>query len=230
LKELAIFRYHFEPTLKQLFKHWIELELRPSSFNVNTIGQSISNEMAEFLKFAATQLLTIPNVTTANFRVYSRSVTSKVPLKFSSTFPSFQLRFEASGQMTIPCVKLSKVGVLGLNNDVAVMTNGQCGGRTMYMVRYQSNDNIVNKLNSLSITRCDSLSCVTHFDPTNCYSLQSDHLKQLAIVCPNIHTLNLQSCSDCLGNLQGLQAHCHNLQALKLFYVPFSPAVNRGKY
>ena len=57
--------------------------------------------------------------------------------------------------MISPCVKLSDFGVLGLNNDVAVITDCQYGGRTMYMVRYQSDDNIANKLNSLpDFTNC----------------------------------------------------------------------------
>jgi len=118
-----------------------------------------------------------------------------------------------------PCVKLSDFGVLGLNNDVAVITDCQYGARTMYMVRYQDDIIIANKLNSLPITRCDNLSCVTHFNSSNCSSLYSGHLEQLAITCPNIQGLNLQNCGDCLESLQGLQAvasQCHNLQGLNL--------------
>jgi len=122
--------------------------------------------------------------------------------------------------MTTPCVKLSEFGVLGLNNDVAVMTDCQYGGRAMYMVTYQSHhDDIVNKLDSLPITRCDNLNCITHFDLTGCSSLHSEHLEQLAIVCPDLQRLNLQKCNHCLKSIQGLQtiaSHCHNLQGLSL--------------
>ena len=126
--------------------------------------------------------------------------------------------------MTTPGFELSDFGMLGLNNDVAVMTDCQYGGRAMYMVRYLHNDDVRN-LNSLPITRCDNLTCVTHFDLTNCPSLQSCHLEQLVIVCPNIQGLNLENCYDCLESLQGLRAvasHCHKLQGLNLLGIHLS--------
>jgi len=70
--------------------------------------------------------------------------------------------------VTTPSVKFSDFGILGLTNDVEVMIDCQFGARTMYMVRYQSDDDIVNELCSLPITKYNKLSCVTHFDFTNC--------------------------------------------------------------
>ena len=168
----------------------------------------------------ATQLTTIPAGNSGNFKAYNRS--SIFPLNCSS-LPYFQLQFEASGKVTTPGFKFSDFGMLGLNNDVSVMSDCQYGGRTMYMVRYLTDDD-GNNLNSLTITTCDNLTCVTHFDLTNCSSLQSCHLEQLAIVCPNIQGLNLQNCYHCLESLQGLQAvasHCHNLQGLNLLGIHF---------
>ena len=141
----------------------------------------------------------------------------RAPLNFSPAFPYFQLKFEVSGQVTTPCVKLSDFGVLGLNYDVAMMTNCQYSGRTMYMVRY---DHVLNKLYSfVHIASFDDLSFTTHFNFKNCFSLRSGHLEQLAIACPNLQRLNLQDCFHCLESLQGLQtiaSHCHNLQELNL--------------
>ena len=93
------------------------------------------------------------------------------------------------------------------------------------MVRCQTNDHIVNKLNSIHIVSCENLSCATHFDIANCVSLRSHHLEQLAIACPNLQRINLQNCSYCLKDLQGLQAiasHCHKLQGLNLLGMCFS--------
>ena len=133
--------------------------------------------------------------------------------------------------MTTPCVKLSNFyfGILRLNNDVAVMTDCQYGGRTLYMARHRRNDHmashqthdyIVNKItDSVHIARFGNLSCVTHGDFLNCSSLHFGHLEQLAIACPNLQRLNLQNCCHCLKSLQGLQAisgHCLNLQGLNL--------------
>jgi len=87
------------------------------------------------------------------------------------------------------------------------------------MVRYQADDNIVSRLNLINIAECGNLSCVTHFDLTDYFSLYSVHLEQIAITCPNIQGLNLKNCDCCLENLQGLRAiasSCHKLQALNL--------------
>jgi len=153
--------------------------------------------MTDFCDYAATELTNISASGIVNFRLYNTF--SEAPLKFFSTFPYFQIQFKESGhgQVTTPCVK-SYIGLLGLNNDVAVMTECQCGERIMYMVTYQYDNGIANKLNSLPITRRDNLSCVTHFDLTNCLSFYSGHLEQLAIACSNIQGLNLQNCSHCL--------------------------------
>ena len=67
------------------------------------------------------QLAPIHTVSTISFRVYDRY--DKVPSKLSSTFPFLQLQLEEGGQVTTPCVKLSNFGILGLSNDVAVITD-----------------------------------------------------------------------------------------------------------
>ena len=96
----------------------------------------------------------------------------------------------------------------------------------MCMVRYQPDIDIVSKLNSIHVTRCDNFSCVTHFDLSNYrYSFHSGHLEQAALACPNLQIMNLQNCLQCLKSLQGLQAiasHCQNLQGLNLLSVHVS--------
>ena len=169
----------------------------------------------------------IPTGTTANFKVYNSY--SKVPLNFSRTLPYFQLQVEGSGKVTIPCVILSDFGILELYNDVALITDCQYGGRTLCMVRYHTDYDIMRHrtdnyfvskiMDSIHIGKFGNLSCVTHVDFSYCYSLRSGHLEQLAIACPNLQRLNLQDCYCCLESLQGLQAiasHCHNLQGLNL--------------
>ena len=78
----------------------------------------------------ATQRINIPTCTTAIFRLYD----DRVPLNFSPALPYIQLNIERSSQVTTRCVQLSDFGILGLRNDVAVMTDCQCVGRTMYML------------------------------------------------------------------------------------------------
>ena len=199
-----------------IVKRWNESQFRPPNLNVTVLTDLVWS--TEELMDYATQLTTIPTGTTANFKLYIRS--SKVPLNFSPTLPYFQLKVEGSGQVTIPYVKLRDFGILGLSNDVMLMTHCQYGGRTLYMVRYVYYNYIVNKImDSTYFVRCGNLSCATHFYLFQCFSLCSGHLQQLAIACPNLQRLNLQDCYDCLESLQGLQAvasHCHNLQGLNL--------------
>ncbi|XP_065908495.1 uncharacterized protein [Dysidea avara] len=220
LRELTIIlnrcRFDLPP---KLFKYWKESQFKPPSFNVIS---STDYSSTEKLVNYATQFTTIPTGTTANFRLYNRP--RKLPLNLFHTLPYYQLQVEGSGQVTIPCVKLSDFGILGLDNDVALMTDCQCGGRTlcmvMYLERHQTHDYIVDKTMDYRIGRFGNLSCVTHFDLSCCFSLRSGHLEQLAVACPNLQRLNLQGCYHCLESLQGLQtiaSHCHNLQGLNLF-------------
>ncbi|XP_065907093.1 uncharacterized protein [Dysidea avara] len=229
LRELTIIsnNYHYDLSL-ELFKHWRESQFRPPSFNVIVPTDFFGTEK---LVDYAIQLTTICTGTTANFKVYKRS--SKVPLNFSPILPYFQLQVDGSGQLTTPCVKLSDFGILGLDNDVALMTDCQYGGRTLYMVRYLTRNNFVNKImDSTYFVRFGNLSCATHFNLSCCSLLCSGHLEQLAIACPNLQRLNLQDCYYCLESLQGLQAiasHCHNLQGLNLLGICVSNVENQTR-
>ncbi|XP_065906237.1 F-box and leucine-rich repeat protein 13-like [Dysidea avara] len=218
LKELTIFPIYCHQ-LKELFKHWVELELRPLNFNI--ITPVIYSNIECLIDYAT--LTNIPTGTTANFRACNKS--SKVPLNFSPTLPYFQLQFEESGQVTTPCVKLSDFVTLGLEDDLAVMTYCQYGGRTVYMVKHNYSNYFANKLSSWYIAKCCNLSCVTRFELSDCPSLQSDHLKQLAIACPNLQVLNLEYCHHCMKSLQGLQAiasYCRNLEGLNILGIRVS--------
>jgi len=208
LQELTITsnsQQYYQP--QKIFKQWKESKFTPSSLrNFDAYdGHSIVDYVC--------QLTAIPTGSTANFRLYKRS--SKVCSNFFPTLPYFQVQVEGSGQVTIPCVKLSDCGVLGLSNDVAVMTDCQYGGRTMcrVLVKYY----LVNRI--MKFTPIAKLACVTHFYISNCQTLHAGHLEQLAIACPNLQRLNMGRCTLSLRKLQGLQAianHCHNLRGLNL--------------
>ena len=210
LKEITIIS-DSGPRFGDLFKYWREMKCRPPSCNV------IARGSPKRLVAYAAQINTVPTGTTANFRVFSKY--NKVLVNFSPSLPFLQLHVEASGQVSIPCVKLSDFGVLGLEDLLAVMTNCQYGRRTMYEVRVGEHYNGLI-MNLINIAKPCNLKCVTHLDLSFCYSLHSDQLKQLAIIaCPNLQRLNLKYCYDCLKSLQGLRAiasHCQNLQGLNI--------------
>ena len=56
-----------------------------------------------------------------------------------------------------------------------------------------------------------SVSCADIFNS----SVHPDHLKQLAVMCPNLEQLNLQGNVDCLKDLEGLCAIVHTCQTLE---------------
>ena len=210
LTELVVNLYGYRDSL-QVFKHWKGLEFRPSNLKLISSGGYIDD-----LVSYVTQLTNIPTGTNANFRVYDKHI----PLNFSPSFPIFQLQVEGCGKVTIPCIKLSYFGVLGMENDLALMTDCQYGGRTIYKVKYL-HPNILNKITSFIhiVKLCDLLHSVD-LDLSHCYSsLHSGHLEQLATACPTLQRLNLDSCSDCLKSLQGLRAiasHCECLRGLNI--------------
>ena len=103
----------------------------------------------------------------------------------------FQLQVEASGQVTIPCMKLSNGGILGLEDELAMVTDYQYGGKTMCGV-------VIGKLgrkksNLAHFTKPCNLKRVTYFDFSKSL-IHCGHLEQLAVACPNLQKLNLADC------------------------------------
>jgi len=99
-------------------------------------------------------------------------------------------------------------GILGLENDFALMTDCQYGGRTMYKascpLNFTLDHYLLNKINSsIYVAKLCDLVCATDFDLSHC-SLHYGHLEQLANTCLNLQRLNLSSCYGCLKSLQGL--------------------------
>ena len=223
LKELTIISsnydcYYLKPS--NLFEYWKTVEFRP--LQLNLIGKIDYSSFILLLDYVI-DLTALPCRATANFRVYSKE--AKVPLMFFPTPPIFQLQFEGgSGQVITPCAKLSDFGMLGLDNNLAMMTNCQDGETTTYRVQYQYYESIAYQ--SSCILRFSSFSrCMTHVDLSHCCALHSGHLEQLGITCLNLQRLNLSDCSRCLQSLRGLQAiacNCHNLQGLNLLGIHVS--------
>ena len=141
-----------------------------------------------------------------------------LPLNLSDPLPVFQLQY---GETTcLPLVNASKFGLLGLRDDLLLLTDCPNGSKMVNKAKIVS-FSVRNSLND-SIT---DLSFVTHFDVGYTErQLYSGHLEQIAIACPNLVWLNLFANAECLQNLQGLELIskcCEKLQALNLLCVPF---------
>lgn len=140
-----------------------------------------------------------------------------LPLNLSLSLPVLQLRYGCTAHL--PLVKASKFGLLGIRDDLLLLTDCTYKSRTIHKVKLVSFPNR-DPLNS-TIT---DLTFVTYFDVgTTERHLYSGHLEQLALACPNLIWLNLRSNSHCLQTLQGLEVIsrcCQRLQGLNLLYVP----------
>ena len=110
-------------------------------------------------------------------------------------------------------VKASKYGILGLDNDALLLTQGRHRGKQIWKA-------LLTKANIEYIdTSIISLTFVTFFDASRYGGLYPGHLEQLSIACPKLQFLDLSGNSVCLSNLQGLQSladNCKGLQGLSL--------------
>ena len=149
-----------------------------------------------------------------------------LPLNLSLSLPVLQLQYGCTAYL--PLVKASKFGLLGIRDDLLLLTDCTYKSRTIHKVKLVSFPNR-DPLNS-TIT---DLTFVTYFDVgTTERHLYSGHLEQLALACPNLIWLNLRSNSHCLQTLQGLEVIsrcCQRLQGLNLLYVPLKNIQSQTK-
>ena len=149
----------------------------------------------------------------------------KPPLDLYPLFPEFQVEFGQT--LVLPFVKLDNFGIHGLTCDSFALTGHVYNGKNIYKIwstRLVSSNAVSNVLPSLNFVTEVSFASVSIVTP--------GHLEQLAIACPNIERLNLQSNGDCLTNLRGLQTivcRCHNFCGLNLGYVPVTSVENHLK-
>ena len=197
------------------FCYWVELWMEngfmPQNLSVVCADVSIIDVM--LLIHDWTQRNTRYSVNhTATLRFYRSSF---VPLNLIPLVPIFQLEY--GSKAALPFTSVSKFGILGLNNDLLLMTDSCHGNNTVHkavkMLKFQ-----------IDFLHCQlvDIKPLTCFEVTNCEEFYSGHLEQLAIACPNLQQLNIQSNLFCLKSLQGLRSiacYCKKLQGLNLLHI-----------
>ena len=139
----------------------------------------------------------------------------KNTLNLAPTYPLFELTFGSNTMSPFVWAK-----GCGLPGDLLVLTSTMYGGRVVF--KATTSVDLQNK-EVPSYSTIDSLEFVTEFDISFKESLLSEHLKQLAVACPNLQRLSLLNNKHCLRNLDGMRAiasNCHNLQGLNLMGIP----------
>jgi len=150
---------------------------------------------------------------TGQVKLYS---SLKVPLDLYIALPLFQIQFGQTAPFSF--VDANKFGLVGLEKNVICLSSRNTAAVKAAFSSYSG-----------GIPIDDNLSFVTDFDISRCESLHSDHLEQLAVICPKLHRLSLAKNLNCLKKLQGLRAIascCNNLQGLNLLGIQVSEVEN----
>ena len=159
----------------------------------------------------------VPPGHTAGLRIFHYL---KAPLNLFLGLPVFQLEY---GKMaTLPFMKASSVGLLGLSKDLLLLTDCTYGSKTLHKAEvdktsYDTHDIVCSDCN------VDGFKLVTELDLSRC-DVQSYHLVNIALACPNLQRLNLRINQQCLS-LEGMQMiakHCCKLRGLNLSGIPVS--------
>ena len=209
-----------------ILHEWVVNINAPKNLNVVFNDHYLVRLKVDLLHSWSQWNMDMPATRTACLRFYAYE-TRYLPMNLSLSLPVFQLQY---GRTTYsPIVKASKFGLLGLTTDSLLLTDCIYEGKAMHKVKLCSlpDGGLVNSTVS-------DLTFVTYFDiGIHSRHLQSGHLEQIALACPNLSWLNVRGNSGCLQSLQGLEVIsrcCQNLQGLNLSYVPLGNVENQVKF
>ena len=228
-RNLKVLSLHYVPaSLTQLWtfneqiliwlEEWANFNYVPKKLNI-VFNRNYSNYLQSISTSLQSSVSTLrSNALPTNFESGHSAwfnISFNDPIDFSPVVPALQLRVTGSS-VVLPSVKASKYGILGLDYDTLLLTEGSCHGKIVHkaLLTATSGEHIDASVSSLA--------SVTYFDASSCRNLYPGHLEQLSIACPNLQRLDLSHNSKCLSNLQGLQSlanNCKSLQELNLWRV-----------
>ena len=194
---------------------WVTNDFVPR--NLNIVTRTFVDQLRKsFLKSWKQWNSTIAINHSSRLKLFSNF---RSTLNHSLVFPNLQLEF--SEMATLPLVKASSFGLFVLQRDLVLLSNSVHNGKAAYKAKVVLNDfDHVLKCNLISVVI--DLGFVTDFDFSFCKFLQSRHLEQLAVACPNLKRLNLGGNRECLCSLKGLSKIaqcCSNLHGLNLLCI-----------
>jgi len=218
LRELTV-HIKVKPRLQTLpfcmscVQEWVAYDFVPCKLNI--VSRAFVDQLQiMFLESWMQWNSTISESHSACLKLYDkfRSI-----LNFSPVFPTIQLEF--SEVSTLPLVKTSSIGLLGLDKDLVLFTDSIHDNKTTIKAKIVEPDILNHVLNHTMNHDFRCLKFVTDFDFSLAF-LYSGHLEQLAVACPNIQRLNLSNNTGCLRSLKGLRKIaqcCSDLCGLNLF-------------
>ena len=144
---------------------------------------------------------------------------TKLPVNFYPPVPLRKFKFGPAA--TPPLIKLSNYGIVGLIFDIFYLHEYDHYGTIRHVVTPElepDRNRCQPLIEKQHFNYTSNLHSVSYVDISN-LNVRSNHLEQLAVVCPNLQRLNLQGNVNCLKDLQGLRAivnTCENLETLNL--------------
>ena len=189
--------------------------------NLNIVTNAFADQLQiNFLELWVQWNAALPMGHTACLKLYDDFGSTR---NLSPVFPMAQLEFSQTA--TIPFVKASSFGLLGLENDLVLLNGSVYNGKAAFSANIVFSDDEFHFVHDSMLNRSvTDLNFVTDFNFALSDSLHSGHLEQLAIACPNLQRLNLEGNDNCLRSLQGLRKiaqHCSDLRGLNLCFIPF---------
>ena len=141
------------------------------------------------------------------YRITSMDLGHPIPLR----------KFRFGPVTTPPLIRLGTHGIVGLEHDVFHLNEYYHDGTVRHAIipEHDLHHSFTKKGN---FTYTSHLHTVSYVDVSN-LNVHSNHLEQLAVVCPNLQRLNLQGNVNCLKDLRGLCVivnTCQNLESLNL--------------
>ena len=186
----------------------------PSIINLLIHDQELEGILCSGLQYCPASSYTIASIEIGLYNI------ARVPMDLYPSVPLKKFQFGPAAKS--PFIKLSDHGILGLDKDIFYLSDYDHYGKARLSVSPKYYDlDLVKDKHLRYISNFNSVSNVD-FSKVNIYP---DHLKQLAIACPNLERLNLRSGRNSLQSLQGLRAivdTCRNLQGLNLVGIPVS--------
>ena len=183
----------------------------PSIINLLICDQELEDILCLGLEYCLASSYTIASIEIGLYNI------ARVPMDLHPSVPLRKFQFGPAAKP--PLIKLSDLGILGLDKDIFYLSE-YSNYRLSVGPKYSLAD-LVKDEHLHYISNFNSVSNV-NFSKVNIYP---NHLKQLAIACPNLERLNLKNAQNSLQSLQGLRAivdTCQNLQGLNLVGIPVS--------
>ena len=212
---LILYSYSYlDHQVKQWFEEWANSNYVPRTLNI-IIFTDEWHELRTLVLSLQLAVLRNKKFLKDLSTVGCFNICVNTSVEFSQMLPYIQIQVTNSS-VALPSVKASKYGLVGLDMDTLHLTQGSYRGKKIHKVL------LIGGIDERIDTSVTSLSSITYFDAAYCGMLNSNHLEQLSIACPNLQRLDLCGNSECLSDLQGLHSlssNCKNMQGLNLHQI-----------